>query len=313
MVTVGGGRGSVAAANGQYAVEPADLQVELWDPATRIWRLGPAQQEYRAYHSTALLLPDGRVVSAGDDFHGPDFTHDTAEIYEPPYLFDGDALAPRPAISAVPETITWAQPFGIALTRAPCTDRAVDRAVLVAPGATTHAVDGNQRVVPLRTTSTAEGMLRVEAPPSSDVAPPGMYMLFVLDKTGTPSVARWVRLADPPASPDPPAAEEPPPCRPSAAPSGQDPPPKTGTQSKPKLPKVHARIVRRGQRRYVRLRVARSTAPRVRVRIRLFDRHRHLRRSPHVIVRTGRRTIMRSVRLTRRIRSASATARRLRM
>jgi hypothetical protein len=71
--------------------------------------------------------------------------------------------------------------------------------------------------------------------------------------------------------------------------------------------------VRRGQRRYVRLRVARSTAPRVRVRIRLFDRRRHLRGSPHVIVRTGRRTIVRSVKLTRRIRSVSATARTLRM
>ena len=49
-----------------------------------------------------LLLPDGRVVSAGDDFtrYGtPDFTQDSAEIYEPPYLFDGDAPAPRPAIA----------------------------------------------------------------------------------------------------------------------------------------------------------------------------------------------------------------------
>jgi hypothetical protein len=296
MVTVGGGLGATLAPPGQYAVEPDDLQVELWDPATRDWRLGPAQHEYRAYHSTALLLPDGRVVSAGDDFHGPDFTHDTAEIYEPPYLFDGDALAPRPAISAAPDAITWGKAFDVAVT--PAAGRAVDRAVLVAPGATTHAVDGNQRVVPLGTTSGG-GTLHAESPASRDIAPPGFYMLFVLDATGTPSVARWVRLGDPVPDPVPPST---PPVQPG-----------TGTQSKPKLPKVWARIVRRGHRRYVQLRVARSTAPRVRVRIRLFDRRRHLRRSAHVTVRTGRRTIVRSVKVTRRIRSVSATARSLRM
>jgi hypothetical protein len=296
MVTVGGGRGSVNASNGQYAVQAADLQVELWNPATRKWRLGPAQQEFRAYHSTALLLPDGRVVSAGDDFHGPSFTQDTAEIYEPPYLFDGDSLAPRPAIAAAPADITWAQGFDIAVT--PAASRDVTRAVLVAPGATTHAVDGNQRVVPLRTTSTGSA-LRAEAPPNRDVAPPGVYMLFVLDATGTPSVARWVRLGDPLPAPSPP------PIQPGS-------PPPVVTQPKAKLPKVRARIVRRGHRRYVQLRVARSTAPRVRVRLRLFARRHRLQRSRLVTVRTGRTTVVRSVRVPRRIRSVSATARSLR-
>src|SRR3712207_8561087 len=50
------------------------------------WRLGPAQAEERAYHSTAVLLPDGRVLSTGDDRHGT-LTGDTGEIYSPPYLF----------------------------------------------------------------------------------------------------------------------------------------------------------------------------------------------------------------------------------
>ena len=72
-------------------------QVELWNPATRQWSLGPAQVEYRTYHSTALLLPDGRVLSAGDDFNGPATTTDTAEIYSPPYLFKGA----RPTIAGV--------------------------------------------------------------------------------------------------------------------------------------------------------------------------------------------------------------------
>ncbi len=68
------------------------------------------------------------------------------------------------------------------------------RAVLVAPASTTHAVDMNQRYVPLRVTGTAGGRLGVRAPANANVAPPGYYMLFVLDRSGTPSLARWVRL-----------------------------------------------------------------------------------------------------------------------
>ena len=59
---------SETATSGQ--ADAAQRQVELWDPATGAWRLGAAQAESRAYHSTALLLPDGRVVSAGDDVNG---------------------------------------------------------------------------------------------------------------------------------------------------------------------------------------------------------------------------------------------------
>ena len=86
MVTVGGG---VGIRNGdQWQADAAQRQVDLRDPATGAWRLGAAQAESRAYHSTALLLPDGRVVSAGDDVNGGT-DKDTAEIYEPPYLFKG--------------------------------------------------------------------------------------------------------------------------------------------------------------------------------------------------------------------------------
>jgi Domain of unknown function (DUF1929) len=197
MVTVGGGLGA-RRPDGQYAVTADHLRMELWNPATRRWRLGPAQREFRTYHSTALLLPDGRVVSAGDDFHGRfgdarDFVQDSAEIYEPAYLFDGNRRAPRPAIRRAPASITWGKAFDVRVRPGRRTRR-INRAVLVAPSATTHAVDINQRVVPLRTKATGRKRIRVRAPRSRDVAPPGVYMLFVLDRTGTPSKARWVRL-----------------------------------------------------------------------------------------------------------------------
>jgi hypothetical protein len=206
MVEIGGGwgdkkNGGENGAPGQWSAAPFHLASELWNPRSGTWRLGPPQREFRTYHSTAVLLPDGRVVSAGDDYSGRftgaeaerNFTQDTAEIYEPPYLFDGNAKAPRPKLAGVPATMKW---NGVARLRVRTArkDRPVTRAVLVAPSATTHAVDMNQRYLPLRVTRMARGTLSVRAPANSDIAPPGYYMLFALDRSGTPSVARWVRL-----------------------------------------------------------------------------------------------------------------------
>ena len=149
------------------------------------WRLGPAQAEERTYHSTAVLLPDGRVFSAGDEHH-PNGRTDTAELYSPPYLFRGR----RPKVESAPESLRWGDEFGVRTKRDDVRDVA-----LVAPGATTHAVDMNQRRVPLKLTDRVSGKgVNVRAPGGPDLAPPGYYMLFGLDRHGVPSVARWVRL-----------------------------------------------------------------------------------------------------------------------
>jgi hypothetical protein len=197
MVTVGGGIGH--GTTGLYEATPAHKQVELYDPSSATWRLGAAQEERRAYHSTALLLPDGRVLSAGDDgveagVHDSGPSLDDAEIYEPPYLFDGDgSLAPRPQISLAPAAVPWGTRFAIH------TSSDVARAVLVAPGAVTHANDMNQRHVELSIAERYPGAgVNAVSPPSADVAPPGYYMLFLVDGRGVPSVARFVRLGSAP-------------------------------------------------------------------------------------------------------------------
>jgi hypothetical protein len=206
MATIGGGWGDKKGggengAPGQWAAADFHLTTELWDPRRKVWRLGPPQREYRAYHSTAVLLPDGRVVSAGDDYNGRftgaqaglNFTQDTAEIYEPPYLFDGNRKAPRPKLTGAPARLTWGQRARLRVKRARG-DRPVTRAVLLAPSATTHAVDMNQRFLPLRVTAKSKRSLTVRAPKNANIALPGYYMMFALDRSGTPSVARWVRL-----------------------------------------------------------------------------------------------------------------------
>ncbi len=187
MVTIGG-----EAKVGSLVPERA---IELYDPATGTWRPGPSQVETRAYHSTALLLPDGRVLSTGDERNPISDSptgaspNETGEIYSPPYLFRG----PRPVISSAPEAVPWDVPFVVRATGE------VDDAVLIAPSAVTHANDMTQRLVPLATVGEHPGGVTLQSPPSASVAPPGWYMLFVLSD-GVPSVATWVRLgADAPA------------------------------------------------------------------------------------------------------------------
>lgn len=194
-VTIGGGAGEFGDAAEYSVVAPGERkdlrprrQVELFDPAAGEWRLGPAQREDRAYHSTALLLPDGRVWSAGDDYHphggskhGGWPVSDTGEIYSPPYLFKGE----RPKIVSTPRKLTWGENFA-PVTSGP----AVTRMVLASPSAVTHANDMNQRVIPL----DFDGSM-ASVPSNPNVAPPGWYMLFVLTDNGVPSVAKWVQIS----------------------------------------------------------------------------------------------------------------------
>ncbi|MBJ7472844.1 MAG: DUF1929 domain-containing protein, partial [Solirubrobacteraceae bacterium] len=195
-------------------------QVELWDPATRAWTLGPAADVPRGYHSSAVLLPDGRVLTGGDDWVSyvldPDHSDafdSTFQIYSPPYLFKGS----RPVIDALPARAEYGGTFAV-------TGRALDghtitSATLVAPGSVTHAFDSNQRVLELPVQSGGDGTYRVTAPTTANAAPPGDYMLFLLDERGVPSVGKFLRIAAERGASVPSAEPTPTPAEPSPAPT----------------------------------------------------------------------------------------------
>ncbi len=152
----------------------------LYDPAMNTWRTMASQTLRRAYHSTAILLPDGRVLSGGDN--RPGGGQKKLDIYSPPYLFKGA----RPTITSATASVANGGTLNVV------TPSAVNRAVLMAPGATTHANDMHQRMVELQFTTTGNGISAHV--PSTGVAPPGYYMLFILNSTGVPSVASWVHV-----------------------------------------------------------------------------------------------------------------------
>lgn len=172
--------------------QTAVYEAELYNPATNSWTLLPAQQRPRSYHSSAFLLRDGRVMVGGAGTGGgrrANATQDELnyEIYTPAYLFK----TARPANQPSTRTVNYAQTFEIA------TDRPSDIAQvsLIAPGAVTHGLDMNQRRVPLSFQVLA-GKVVASAPLNANHAPPGPYLLFMVDSAGVPSIGEFIFVND---------------------------------------------------------------------------------------------------------------------
>jgi hypothetical protein len=169
-------------------VDNAILPAELWSPSGETFSTLASMHAARLYHSNALLMPDARVLVAGggrfDESNAPTDQF-SAEFFAPPYLFKG----PRPMITSAPTTLQYGQAFTV---QTPDAAR-IASVSLVRFGATTHTNSMGQRFVPLSFT-TGTGSLSVTAPVNANSAPPGNYMLFLVDTNGVPSVAAIVHF-----------------------------------------------------------------------------------------------------------------------
>ncbi len=177
-VLVTGGSSGFGFDNASYPVYPA----EMWDPATGSWSTMASISVYRGYHSTALLLPDGRLLSAGGEQTGA-----SAEIYSPPYLFKGA----RPSITSAPSTVKYKRSFFVGTPDA----ASISQITWIRLGSVTHAFNQNQRLNHLQFALASRG-LNITAPANGNLAPPGHYMLFLVNNNGVPSVASIIRLTN---------------------------------------------------------------------------------------------------------------------
>lgn len=177
VLVVGGGQSGLY----KKPVKPS----ELFDPETETWTLMATQNAPRAYHSAAVLLPDGRVLSTGMDSGK---WKQTGEAYSPPYLFKG----PRPTIGSAPASVAYGSTFVVATPDA----AGIRKVALLRAGSVTHSVNFEQRYVALTFTagSAGDGQLSISAPAGGTIAPPGWYMLFLVNDGGVPSVAAWVHV-----------------------------------------------------------------------------------------------------------------------
>lgn len=169
-------------------------QAELWDPATKTWTPMAEESADRCYHSIALLLPDGQVLSAGggeyspkdDGFpNPPKDTLTNAQLYKPPYLFKGG----RPTIKKAPHEIIYGQKFEVTVNG----HDLITKVSWVRLGSVTHACNFNQSLqfLPFKQQGSK---ITVDAPARAALAPPGHYMLFVLNEHRVPSVAPIIRI-----------------------------------------------------------------------------------------------------------------------
>jgi MYXO-CTERM domain-containing protein len=199
-VLVTGGTTSDAFSRADGAILNPELLTGLEDS----WQPMACASEARVYHSVAVLLPDARVLVAGGG-HPGETDHPTGEIFSPPYLHRGTQLA-APVIAAGPGVAIGADGiarvrYGATIAFATPDPSRVAAVHWLRPAAVTHAFNQDQRIVRLAAGDGGIGS-RAIAPGDPRVAPPGPYMMFLIDDHGVPSHAAWLRTNLPPEASD---------------------------------------------------------------------------------------------------------------
>jgi Galactose oxidase-like, Early set domain/Fibronectin type III domain/Kelch motif/Galactose oxidase, central domain len=178
---------------GSTEVTGGILPSEIWNPATQTWSPAAATGTTRGYHSTAVLMPDGTVLVGGSGHANPGYAaQTTSQVYSPPYLFKGA----RPTIGSAPGSVSYGSGFNVTMG-----DSSTVSAVnLVSLGSDTHQSDMDQHFVPLTFTQSGN-TLTIQTPSNGNYAPPGHYMLFILNANGVPAIAPIIAVTPPATAP----------------------------------------------------------------------------------------------------------------
>ena len=169
------------------------LEPEVWNPETGTWRGMANMAVPRDYHSTAMLLPDGRVITAGGGYapSNPNSsgTHQDAQIFSPPYLYgSNNNLAPRPTVTAANASVDAGDALSVT------TSGNIDYFSLIRMSATTHAVNTDARFYKPEFAANGTNQYAVTINQNPNVSIPGYWMLFAVDTNGVPSEAQVIRI-----------------------------------------------------------------------------------------------------------------------
>jgi hypothetical protein len=186
---------------GATDVSNAVLAAEMWSPTAETWTTLASMNAPRLYHSEALLLPDGRVLVCGggrfDDVTLPTDQF-SAEFFSPPYLFRGS----RPAITSAPSQLSYGAGQSFTVNFTVQSPAHIAQVSLIRFGGVTHDINMSQRFLPLSFADAGNGSLTITGvvspsgpiPFNANLAPPGYYMLFLVDSNGVPSLAAIVHF-----------------------------------------------------------------------------------------------------------------------
>ncbi len=192
---------------------------EMWDPNDPVgneqtgdiyWKTLASATQNRIYHSTAVLLPDGRVLTGGTtqwgaqgnmifpvDPNNPQSCSVGAEdnfqmeVFSPPYLFDEDgSLAERPEIANVTAQANYGQTIGFYVAGAGAGSSKVN---LIRLPSVTHSFNQNQGIIKLIPTVKGNNA-QITIPSNRNECPPGHYMLFFVNSEGVPSEAKIIQI-----------------------------------------------------------------------------------------------------------------------
>jgi len=169
------------------------FNAEIWNPDTREFRIVAPLSVPRDYHSTALLMVDGRIITAGGGYHPSDpssgGTHQDAQLYSPGYLFTGNGTeANRPTVSANRTTVEHGASFNVT------TSGDIDYFSLIKMSATTHAINTDARFFKPTFNAAGTDSYSITMHANPNVATPGYWMLFAVDSNGVPSIAEVIQV-----------------------------------------------------------------------------------------------------------------------
>jgi hypothetical protein len=172
------------------------LTAELYNPQDESWTQLNKMKVPRLYHANALLLPDGTIMTSGTDKEwNKDREEDEyrIEVFNPPYYLmkDNTSELDRPIIKNVKSQVSYGEDIVIVSDQA----EEITSVTIIRPSSVTHSLNTDQRCIELEITGTKKNELTVKMQNNSNIAPPGYYMLFILNKNETPSKSKFIQLS----------------------------------------------------------------------------------------------------------------------